>query len=91
MIENGLEINPDLALDNDGFAAFAFDSHVEVYLKGGLMEKLPTMDLLKIGTAPPLKDLFSSDGLRQVKQIFPKIFPNIFRGLTSNPKPYYRF
>ena len=44
------------------------------YLKGGLLKTLPIKDKLKIGITPELKDLTSSDGMRQIKKIIPQIF-----------------
>ncbi len=76
MIVDELIINPGLAMSQSRFRAFAFDSHVGVYLEGGLMQQLPFMDLFRIGNAPPYSDsIFDLDGLRQINQIVTILFP----------------
>ena len=66
--------NCEIQGNNNAFKAKAFDTHVPSYLKGGLLKTLPIKDKLKIGITPELKDLTSSDGMRQIKKIIPQIF-----------------
>ncbi|QRK11714.1 hypothetical protein JQX13_17560 [Archangium violaceum] len=54
-----------LERDPEAFKKFAYDSHPDAYVQSGLYE-LPAQDLMKIGTTPDLKDLFTKDGLRQI-------------------------
>ncbi|WP_257462254.1 hypothetical protein [Archangium lipolyticum] len=63
-----------LERDPEAFKKFAYDSHPDAYVQSGLY-KLPAQDLLKIGTTPDLKDLFTKDGLRQVAVALGKMKP----------------
>jgi hypothetical protein len=63
-----------LERDPEAFKKFAYDSHPDAYVNSGLYE-LPAQDLVKIGTTPDLKDLFTKDGLRQVAVALSKMRP----------------
>ncbi|OJT18764.1 hypothetical protein BO221_39210 [Archangium sp. Cb G35] len=54
-----------LERDPEAFKKFAYDSHPDAYVQSGLYN-LPAQDLMKIGTTPDLKDLFTKDGVRQI-------------------------
>lgn len=54
-----------LEQDPDALRAFAFDTHSQAYLDGGIAD-LPPEDLLKIVTTPDFKDSLSKDGLREI-------------------------
>lgn len=77
MIEDKLKRTPELALNSEAFNDFAFNSHPNVYLNDGIMQQLPINDLITIGFAPPTKDLFHPDGMRQVMQIMPDLLPSV--------------
>ncbi|WP_434574817.1 RHS repeat domain-containing protein [Riemerella anatipestifer] len=65
----------DLERDNDKFRSFAFDSHISAYWNETGKVPLYTLgavDLTKILLTPDVKDLVSSDGLRQVKGMIGK-------------------
>ncbi|OWP82908.1 hypothetical protein BWK59_13375 [Flavobacterium davisii] len=65
----------DLERNNDKFRSFAFDSHVDAYWNENGKVPLYTLgavDLTKILLTPDVKDLTSSDGLRQVKDMMGK-------------------
>lgn len=64
-----------LERDPEAFKKFAYDSHPDAYVQSGLY-KLPAQDLVKIGTTPDLKDLFTKDGLRQVAVALAKMRPS---------------
>ncbi|PTL84673.1 hypothetical protein [Vitiosangium sp. GDMCC 1.1324] len=63
-----------LERDPEAFKKFAYDAHPDAYVNSGLY-KLPAQDLMKIGTTPDLKDLFTKDGLRQVAVALSKMNP----------------
>ncbi|WP_433831152.1 SpvB/TcaC N-terminal domain-containing protein [Flavobacterium anhuiense] len=75
-----------IELNNDKFRAFAFDSHVDAYWNENGKVPLYTLgavDLTKILLTPDVKDLASSDGLRQVKDMMGKF-------ITEKPKDLLR-
>ncbi len=57
-----------LELDNDRFRSFAYGTHPAAYIDGGLYN-LTLGDLWEVGWTPDFLDLFSGDGLAQVKDI----------------------
>lgn len=63
-----------LERDPAAFKAFAFGTHPDAYIQGGLFD-LPASDLLKIGTTPELRDLLSPDGIKQVFVCLSKATP----------------
>lgn len=63
-----------LERDPEAFKKFAYDSHPDAYVQSGLYD-LPAQDLLKIGTTPDLKDLFTKDGVRQIFVALGKMRP----------------
>lgn len=63
-----------LERDPEAFKKFAYDSHPDAYVQSGLYD-LPAQDMLKIGTTPDLKDLFTQDGIRQVVVALGKMRP----------------
>ncbi|MEO9801589.1 MAG: RHS repeat-associated core domain-containing protein, partial [Reichenbachiella sp.] len=75
LMETGLQENPAMELDNPSFHSFAFDTHVPAYTKGDLLKDLSFSDQWKILRTPDMSDLFSSDGIRQVINIFPLLYP----------------
>lgn len=65
----------DLERNNNKFRSFAFDSHVDAYWNENgrvPLYALGSVDLTKILLTPDAKDLTSSDGLRQVKDMMGK-------------------
>ncbi|MDO5615210.1 MAG: RHS repeat-associated core domain-containing protein, partial [Cruoricaptor ignavus] len=66
--------NPSIQGNNDTFRTKAFDTHVPAYTKDNLLKNLPFKDKVKIGLTPDFRDLTSPDGMKQVRQIIPKIF-----------------
>lgn len=71
-----------LERDPEAFKKFAYDSHPDAYVQSGLY-KLPVQDLVKIGTTPDLKDLFTKDGLRQVAVALTKMRPSDIPNLAK--------
>ncbi|MBI5369261.1 MAG: hypothetical protein HZA54_19650 [Planctomycetes bacterium] len=71
-IENERRRDPEafarLEEDPDAFRRFAYDTHADAYWRAGLAD-LPIMDLIRIGTTPDLRDLFTEAGLGQVVDI----------------------
>jgi len=63
-----------LEQNDAAFKAFAYGTHPDAYLKGGLL-KLPAHDLLKIASTPELKDLFTPDGLKQIWSVLRQVSP----------------
>jgi hypothetical protein len=63
-----------LERDPEAFKKFAYDSHPDAYVQSGLYD-LPAQDMMKIGTTPDLKDLFTKDGVRQVVVALGKMRP----------------
>ena len=97
MIEIALTDNPGLSLDDSAFTKYAFDTHPDVYMKKGLMITLPLTDIWHIGWAPPFKDVFSYDGIRQAIDLAPDyiISKQIYEGVKvihqiKNTKFRYR-
>ncbi len=50
---------------NDAFRGFAYGTHPDSYLRGGLHE-LPPSDLFKIATTPDAGDILNYDGIKQI-------------------------
>jgi hypothetical protein len=64
LMENGLADNPAMELDDKTFTDFAFDTHPEAYINGGLLE-LGFEDKLEIALTPDVQDLMSPGGVKQ--------------------------
>lgn len=73
-LEGGCDFNA-LEEDEGAFQSFAYDTHVNAYLDAGLL-RLPLQDLTSIGLTPDVKDLLSSDGLRQVAEVLKRTAPS---------------
>jgi uncharacterized protein YqjF (DUF2071 family) len=54
-----------LECDPDAFKHFAYGTHPQAYLDGGIAD-LPPTDILKVAQAPDTEDLLTHDGLAQV-------------------------
>jgi len=81
--------NGSIALDNDKFGGFAYDTHVPAYVGSGLLS-LGIMDKVKIGLTPDFGDLFTTDGLRQANDVLSlqylnwnNMFPDFEGGIKS--------
>jgi hypothetical protein len=78
-IENEIQNEPLgylLEINNLRFQRFAFDSHVDAYWNtNGTVPffHLGALDLAKIGLTPDFEDLFSADGMKQMKGILIKL------------------
>jgi hypothetical protein len=68
-IENRRDANPDafdlLEQDEDAFRKFAYGTHSQAYLDGGL-RYLPPGDLAKIAAEPDFADILTIDGISQI-------------------------
>jgi hypothetical protein len=62
--------DPDIniKLENFNFQQYVFDSHVKAYVDAGLLQ-LSIIEKVKIALTPDCKDLFSSLGLKQAKDV----------------------
>lgn len=58
------------------FLSFAFESHPDAYLDGGLAG-LPLNDLVMIGMTPDLSDLATRDGVSQILATSEKMVPEV--------------
>ncbi len=68
LMEDGLANNPAMELDDNSFTDFAFNTHPEAYIQGGLLE-LGFEDKLEIVLTPDFQDLGSSRGGKQMRTI----------------------
>lgn len=64
-----------LERDPEAFKKFAYGTHPDAYVNSGLYH-LPVQDLVKIGSTPDLKDLFTKDGVNQVVAALGKMSPS---------------
>lgn len=102
-MENAILRDPEafaqLENDDDAFMDFAYDSHPAAYLDAGL-KWLSMSDLMEIGTTPDFSDLFTTDGLSQVMDVFPDVMDGLwqnntyeirrgFHELNTNPNAWY--
>ncbi|MFV0573701.1 MAG: RHS repeat domain-containing protein, partial [Xanthomarina gelatinilytica] len=70
LMNKGLrESNGAIALNNDKFRSFAFDTHVPAYVGSGLLD-LGVKDKMTIGTTPDFGDLATFDGIKQANDIW---------------------
>jgi hypothetical protein len=67
-MEKGLQQQPDLELNSDGFRKFAFATHPDAYLNAGLSD-LSVSDMAKIALTPDLKEWTSLDTWIQAGQV----------------------
>lgn len=71
-IEKKMAENPcsfsELEMNDDAFSRFAYETHAQAYIDGGLF-KLSVQDLQKILRTPDAKDIFSGNGLLQIKKV----------------------
>jgi hypothetical protein len=63
-----------LERDPAAFKSFAYGTHPDAYIQGGLF-KLPAQDLLKIAQTPELRDLLGKDGIAQTLDVLSKMGP----------------
>ena len=63
-----------LEMDNDAFRSFAYGTHPDAYLAGGL-SGLGPVDLAKIASTPDLGDLLTLDGVSQVVETGARLVP----------------
>jgi len=63
-----------LEMNNDAFRTFAYGTHPDAYLAGGLSGLNP-FDLAKIASTPDLGDLLSLDGVSQVVETGARLVP----------------
>lgn len=63
-----------LEQDNDRFKDFAYDTHPDAYLAGGL-RTLPASDLARIATTPDLGDIMTLSGISQVIETGARLVP----------------
>lgn len=78
-----------LELVNKKFTAFAFNTHPPAYVDGGL-GKLPLLDLIKISTTPDWDDLFSKDGVKQIKEIIGYLLDIKLEEAKKDPKGFIK-
>jgi hypothetical protein len=68
-IEERLQTDPadfeQLELDDQGFQDFAFSTHAQAYIDGGIFE-LPADDLWRILRTPDITDVMSPDGISEI-------------------------
>ena len=70
LMNKGLrDSNGSIALDNDKFRSFAFNTHVPAYVGSGLLD-LEAKDKVIIGATPDFGDLVTFDGLKQANTIW---------------------
>ena len=74
----------ELELDAQKFKDYAFGTHREAYLKGGLLD-LPTQDLKKIVLTPDMKDIASTSGLDQIFKTAPSVGYDRMGDLFAEP------
>lgn len=71
-IEDRLRDDPagfdQLELDDQGFQDFAFSTHAQAYIAGGVFT-LPAEDLWRILKTPDMTDVVSPDGITEVLQL----------------------
>lgn len=63
-----------LEMNSDAFRAFAYGTHADAYLAGGLAKLGPT-DLAKIVATPDLGDLATLDGVSQILETGVRLLP----------------
>lgn len=63
-----------LEMNGDAFRTFAYGTHPDAYLAGGL-SKLGPSDLAKIATTPDLGDLATLDGVSQILETGVRLLP----------------
>jgi hypothetical protein len=67
-MENGLADDPAMELEDEAFTDFAFETHPEAYIDGGLLE-LGFEYKLEIVLTPDVQDLMSHRGDKQMEII----------------------
>lgn len=78
-----------LELVNSKFTEFAFNTHPAAYVDGGL-GKLTLLDLIKISTTPDWGDLFSKNGLKQIKEIIGFLLDIKLEEAKKDPKGFMK-
>jgi len=78
-----------IALDNDKFRSFAFDTHVPAYVNSGLLD-LGVKDKMRIGATPDFGDMMTFDGIKQASIIGVleevRLFNSIFARNNNNSR-----
>ena len=86
LMNNGLrKSNGAIALDNNSFRSFAFNTHVPAYQNSGLLD-LSIKDKATIGLTPDFADLATGDGVKQASIIYVN---QLFRWITDLSKPIF--
>jgi hypothetical protein len=61
-----------LELDDRGFQDFAFSTHAQAYIDGGIFE-LPADDLWRILRTPDITDVVSRDGISEIRVVLAEL------------------